>query len=123
MKDLLQQFVVLFDTYDEYKRRLDAYERALKKEEWQFVKDTFFTIKAKMVNDMLSAKYTELNQEDKDVLQRTYYNVNQILDFLSEPKKWIAHRSRWNSVVDNIARRANTVRQKGKDNAGRESKS
>ena len=87
MKDLLKQFIVLFDTYEEYQRRLDAYDRILKTEEWKFIRDTFLTIKAAMVTDMLSNKHTNLEEHDKDVAQRTYYNVNQILDFLSEPKK------------------------------------
>ena len=119
MKDLLKQFIVLFDTYEEYQRRLDAYDRILKTEEWKFIRDTFLTIKAAMVTDMLSNKHTNLEEHDKDVAQRTYYNVNQILDFLSEPKKWIQYRSRWNRVVNKIESRAKQVRQKGENkNAG-----
>lgn len=119
MKDLLKQFVVLFDQYEEYQRRLDAYGRVLKSEEWKFVRDTFLTLRATMVADMLTAKHTNLNEKDKDVVQRTYYNINEMLDFLSEPKKWIKHRSRWNSVVDQIQRKTDKVRLKGKENAGR----
>jgi hypothetical protein len=120
MKDLLKQFVVLFDTYDEYQRRLDAYQRVLKTEEWKFLRDTFVTLKATILSDMLSAQYTKLDEREKDVMQRTYYNINLILDFLSEPKKWIQYRSRWNSVVDKIQSRALKVRQKGNDHAGRD---
>lgn len=118
MKDLLRQFIIYFDNYDEYKRRLDAYDRILKTEEWKFLRDTFMTIKAEILADMLSRKHTDLNETEKDVIQKTYYNINQMLDFLSEPKKWIAKRSRWESVVKNIGRRANQVRQKGDKNAG-----
>lgn len=118
MKDLLRQFIIYFDNYDEYKRRLDAYDRILKTEEWKFLRDTFMTIKAEILADMLSRKHTDLSETEKDVIQKTYYNINQMLDFLSEPKKWIAKRSRWESVVKNIGRRANQVRQKGDKNAG-----
>jgi hypothetical protein len=118
MKDLLKQFVTLHTQYEEYQRRLDAYDRVLKTEEWKFVRDTFLTLRATIVADMLSTAHTDLNERDKDVVQRTYYNINLILDFLSEPKKWITYRSRWNSVVDQIGSRAKKVRLKGNDNAG-----
>jgi hypothetical protein len=116
MKDLLKQFVTLFNQYEEYQRRLTAYDRILKTEEWKFVSDTILTLRATIVSDMLSQAYTKLDEREKDVMQRTYYNINLILDFLSEPKKWISYRSRWDSVVDQIQSRAKKVRLKGKEN-------
>lgn len=120
MKDLLTQFVKLAETYEEYRRRLDAYERILKTKEWEFVRDTLLMIRAEMMRDLLSFSHTRLEEREKDVRQRVYYQLNEILDLLLEPRKWIRKRSRWDSVVTEIERKAQKARQKGLKHAGRE---
>jgi len=55
-----------------------------------------------MANDMFSRNYTALDQSEKDVVQRTYYNVGQILDFLSNPLPWVQKKSRWQNLKTNL---------------------
>ena len=81
MKSLVNQFVKTFENNEEFQRRLDAYDRILKTEDWMFVKDVLITIKGTMMSDMFSAKFTNLDKEEKDVLQKTYFNINKFLIF------------------------------------------
>jgi hypothetical protein len=99
MKHLLNKLVT-FHKNEEFNRRLDAYSRALKTEEWKFLRDTLFIMRSEMIQDMFSKKHTDLDDNEKDVTQRTYYNINQVLEFLLEPKKWIKRKTRLNVKPD-----------------------
>lgn len=81
---------------------MGAYERALKTEEWAFLRDAIMLMRGQMAVDMFSRHYTNLDETEKDVVQRTYYNINQMLEFLSEPEKWIRKRSRWEQALSNL---------------------
>ncbi len=99
MKNLLNNFVVYYDSYDEFKHRVDQYQRVLESKEWAFFKEHLLVIKSEMANRMLTEKFTDMNAEDKDVLQKTYYNINQILDYLGSPVKWFRRRNRFKQVL------------------------
>ena len=89
MKNLMSQFVRVYDTHEDFQRRMDHYDRILKTDEWKFVRDVLITIKSTMMQELLTAKHTDLPAGEKDVMQRTYYNVNLTLDFLMQPTNWI----------------------------------
>ena len=36
-------------------------------------------------NEMLSAPFTKKDKEEKDILQRTYYNMSEVIRFLLDP--------------------------------------
>lgn len=91
MKSLTDQFVTYLEN-EEFCRRLDNYSRVLKTDEWKFVKDVLMSIKGEMALDMFSAKHTDLSEKDKDVRQRAYYEINLMLDFLSDPKGWVKRK-------------------------------
>jgi len=63
------------------------------------------TIKGTMATDMFSKKFTDLDSQEKDTIQKTYYNIDQMLTFLLNPLGWMKKRSRW----------ANLTNLKGKD--------
>lgn len=92
MKQLLNEFPKLYQSHDEFKRRLEHYQRTIKSDDWQFVRDIILTIKGEIYEQLLSARYTQLPPAEKDIEQRTYYNIIQVLDFLSDPMKWIAKK-------------------------------
>ena len=71
------------------------YERVSKSKQWQFVRDVLLTIKGTILNDMFSPKYTNLDPVEKDVQQRAYYQINQLLDFLMEPSGWIVKKRKF----------------------------
>lgn len=91
---------MLFEKEEEYQRRLGNYQRVMKTEEWQFVRDTLLTIRGAIANDMFTRKFTELDAMDKDVLQKTYYNIDQMLTFLLNPLGWIKKRSKWSQLTN-----------------------
>ena len=66
---------------------------------------------------MFSRKHTQLTDREKDVVQRTYYNINQILDFLLDPLGKIKKQSKW--LQTNLKPTSSTGRdkpnQKGKE--------
>jgi len=94
MKNLMSQFVKVYDTHDDFQRQMDRYDRTLKTDEWKFVRDVLITIKSTMMQELLTAKHTDLPADEKDVMQRTYYNVNQTLDFLMQPTNWIRFKKK-----------------------------
>ena len=119
MKHLLTQFVQYFDTSEEFQHELVALERALKTKEWSFFKTMLLSIQGLMANDMLSKHYTDLDSQGKDVMQRTYYNINQMLVFFMNPLGWVKKRSRWKEILKkglpNLKDKGNP-NQKGKEN-------
>ena len=104
MKNLLNQFIKLCDN-EEFQRRMVAYERVLKTKQWEFVRDVLLTVKGTMLSDMLSHRFTILDQTEKDVTQRTYHNINEVLEFLSSPAKWIRRKSIYEQFSTNLAKR------------------
>lgn len=94
MRNLLTPLIELSDN-DEFERRQADYERMLKSQQWSFVRDTYFTVRSRMLSDMLSLEYTNLDQTEKDVRQRAYYQIEQFLDFISNPTKWIRYKKRF----------------------------
>jgi hypothetical protein len=92
MKNLITQFQVLFNNHDGFRRQVGDYSRAMKTEEWKFLTDAIGIIQGQMALDMFSLAHTKLTPGEKDVVQKTYYNTNQILDFLANPQGWISKR-------------------------------
>jgi len=52
-------------------------------------------MKGVMASDMFSRTFTDLDQTEKDVMQKTYYQMDQILVFLLNPSGWMKRKSRW----------------------------
>ena len=105
MRNLVNIFEKLFNSNDEFSRRAGNYSRALKTEEWQFLKDAIQLIQGQMAIDMFSRKYTQLNETEKDVIQKTYYNTNQILDFLANPQGWITRRNKIKQQLADLSKK------------------
>ena len=99
IKNLLNDFVELFQKSGEFQQGLANYQRALNSKEWQFHRDLLLTIKGKMATNMFERNYTELSPEEKDVIQRTYYHISQMLDFLSNPLGWMKKKSKWSDLI------------------------
>ncbi|MDY6834982.1 MAG: hypothetical protein SVY53_09320 [Chloroflexota bacterium] len=88
-KNVLSEFPLLFETSEQFQREIAGLARALNTPEWKTYKDLLLTMKGIMATDMLSRSFTTQDAIEKDVIQRTYYNINQILDFLANPVKWL----------------------------------
>jgi hypothetical protein len=99
VRDLLNSFIELANTNEQFRQRLGDYERVSKSKQWQFVRDVLLTIKGTILDDMLSMKHTKLDPVEKDVRQRTYYQINILLDFLMEPSMWIKKKRKFLPTV------------------------
>jgi len=78
---------------EKFGNNLNSYIRFLATEDGVFFKTMLQTMMSIMVEDMLSKKFTALDPTEKDVNQRTYYNVYEILLFLMNPVKWIKDKT------------------------------
>jgi hypothetical protein len=85
MRKLLNTFYHLYDTNDEFKQRAVSFQRIMTTEDWKFIRDVILTIKGEIMADMLSSRFTNLSAGEKNVDQRSYFNINMILDFSKMP--------------------------------------
>jgi hypothetical protein len=92
MRNLVNIFEKTFNSNDDFVRQALNYGRATNTEEWKFLVNAIHLIKGQMSLDMFSKAYTELDERDKDILQKTYYQTMLILEFLIDPKSWINRR-------------------------------
>jgi len=102
MKDVLQQFVSYFQKSEEFQQRIDSYGRFLNTQDGKFVKDVFLSIKGVILEDMLSTNFTKLDANEKDVQQRAYHHIVELMDFLAEPKRWVKRRSKIFEAATNL---------------------
>jgi len=95
MKNLIAEFYRKYMTDERIQHKADMYERALKSPDWEFLRDTLYTLRNEMALDMFSKRFTKLTAEEKDVAQRTYANIYEITGFLLNPVGWIRARNQF----------------------------
>jgi len=93
MKDLIAQIGAVFDGNEKFQSELLGFDKALKTPEWAAFVGMIRLMQGKMLEHMFSKEYTALDETEKDVTQRTYYNINRILTFLLSPMGWARKRS------------------------------
>ena len=94
MKNLINELLSTYNKYDEFKRKLQNYDNYIKSEEGEFVRDVFRTTKLAITVEMFTARFTKLPAGEKDVEQRTFYQLDQMLDFLMAPMKVVNEKSK-----------------------------
>ena len=110
MKSLLRDIFDLNQQNDEFKRQLENYARYIELPEGRFVKDIFTVIKGTILITMLSSAYTKLDQTEKDVMQRTFFHITEMLDFLLAPVKTVQKKE----SISNLASKRNLAGKKGR---------
>jgi len=113
MRNLVSIFEELFREHDGFQRDATDFTRAMKSEQWKFLTDAILMIRGEMANDMFSYGYTKSDPIEKDVTQRTYYNVNQILDFLINPNRWVQKKSKIKQAYADLASKVKPNRKEG----------
>lgn len=102
MQNLLNEFVKHYQRDDNFKRQVDQYQRSLSSGEQDFIKNIFLLYKGLMSNDMISRRYTSLSPDEKDIIQKTYYNLNLLFDFLLYPNKWMEKKTGLRKFLSNV---------------------
>lgn len=88
-RNLLAELIKLHDSNDAVKRGIESYQRFLEAPDMAFYRDMLRTIQGAMLQDVFSNTFTELDATEKDVQQRAYFQINQLIDFLIAPSRWI----------------------------------
>lgn len=112
MRELLGSFTSMFLKDEKFANSLGSYVRFLESRDGVFFRTMLQTMMSMMVEDLLSKRYTQLEATEKDVEQRAYYQIYEILLFLSSPTKWIRDRTAYKVSVNPSL----TDRQTGKSN-------
>lgn len=107
MKNPISLFKELYYSHDDFKRRLENYERVNKTDEWQFLQDIILSMKGDILAELLSKRFTNLPEKEKDIQQKVYYNLMESLNFLASPLKWIKKKSRIQNFNQNLGKRLN----------------
>lgn len=117
MRDLLGNFTGLFIKDENFRRNLDSYIRFLESKDGVFFKVMMQTMMSLMVDDMLSKRFTQLDEREKDVEQRAYHQIYEALLFLTSPAKWIREKTAYKmSLVPSLQDRQAAIgksKQKG----------
>jgi len=92
-KSAIKNFVLVCSNNEEYERRLTSLIRASKSEEWKVVVELLWNIKNNMASELVASdKLTDMDATQKDIVQRVYHEVNEIIDFLTMPARWIGKK-------------------------------
>lgn len=70
----------------EGQQSLTKYAQMANHEGWKVHQDMMLILKGLIVEDMLTKRFTELSPIDKDVRQRAYAQVVEVIDFLHNPQ-------------------------------------
>jgi hypothetical protein len=103
MRYLLKEIQDFMENDDGFRNKAANYSRTMKTDQLAFMQEAILIIKGIMMKDMFSYQHTNSDSLDKDVAQRTYYNINQILDFLSNPEGWLRKKSKLKQAYTNTA--------------------
>ena len=114
MRNLTNQFIEISTNSEQFRKRRDAYERLMKTNEFSFFKDVLLMIRGTILTRMLSYEFTNLDEKEKDVQQRTYYNLNEIINFLMTPTDWVKRKHSLLSHAD-LMTRLRKARSLGKE--------
>lgn len=90
VKKQLRKYVQLCASDAEYQRRLEAINAVVKSDQWKYVIQILWMIKNEMAIELLeSKKFTALPPDEKDRVQTVYANINEWINFLTAPMKWV----------------------------------
>lgn len=116
MRELLGSFIGMFLKDEKFRDNLGSYIRFLDSRDGIFFRTMLQTMMTLMIEDMLSKRYTLLDQAEKDVSQRAYYQIYEVLLFLSGPNKWIREKTAYKMTTQpSLAdRQSGKSKEKGK---------
>lgn len=76
---------------------------------WKTHQDILITLKGLIVEEILSKKFTDLSSSEKDVQQRAYAGINEIIDFLINP---VSKAQKLNAIKLHNTKMEATVRKR-----------
>lgn len=110
---LLKDIQDYMEQDDGFRQRAGNYTRAMKTKELEFMQFAIQIIDGVMLKDMLSYRHTNSDPHEKDVAQRTYYHIHEILDFLANPEGWFRKKSKLKQAYANMTGKVRQARSGG----------
>ena len=101
MRSLIQNLLDLYEENDEFKRKLENYHNYIQSDDGRFAHDVFHTSKIGVLSELLSARFTKLPADEKDVQQRVFYQLDQMFDFLMAPMRLVNEKHRKQAAIYN----------------------
>ena len=95
MKKLLKDIARGYFKSEDGKKQLLMYSNLTKFPEWSVHKEFLLIMKGTIAEQMFSDEFTKMGKEEKDVKQRTYANMNEVINFLLNPLKGIESEVRY----------------------------
>ena len=87
MKHLLIKTVEKYYSNEVDSQRLSQYQRLKDDPGWLFVEESLRYLQGLILNDIMSKEFTELGEKEKDIKQRTFKGVYDVIEFLINPPK------------------------------------
>ena len=106
MRDLLRGISVHYAKSNSNDEKLTKYDALKRHEGWEVHKEMLLVLRGMIADDLLSAKFTNMNSRDKDALQRGYSYANELIGFLLNPLDLAVKRAKFNKGFDQINREA-----------------
>ena len=100
MKHLIK---ILVDDIAKDTNNFERYYALAKSDGWQMHLRHMEKLKLLMSVDMLDESFTKLSAEEKDIRQRTYAGIAEVLNFLQQPFKDVQKKAKL-KAVENKAR-------------------
>ncbi len=66
-------------------RKLTNYVAMRQHPGWPVLEEFLLLMRGKMAENILSKRFTKLDKEAKDIQQRTYHNMDEVIRFLLDP--------------------------------------
>ena len=85
MKRFLREISKAYWKTNNDDRKLENYTRLKEHPGWEVHKEFLVLVLQEIGNSMLSPAFTKKSAEEKDILQRTNYNVVEVVRFLLDP--------------------------------------
>ena len=89
MKTILKDISRVYFKTNEDNQKLMKYHALTRAPEWEMYKEFLLLIRGTIAEQMFSKDFTELGSREKDIRQRTYANMNEVINFLFNPLKGI----------------------------------
>lgn len=81
---------------------IEAYETMQQSKGWQFHQSVLQLVRGRMLEVLLSKNFTEQSAQEKDVLQRTFHELDKIINFLLDPLMNFKKSNKWKLANDAI---------------------
>ena len=77
------------------KEGIEAYEAMQSTKGWQFHQSVLQLCRGRLLDILLSKGFTAKPAQEKDVLQRSFYEIDRIITFLLDPLREFKQGNKW----------------------------